>query len=203
VFRYLTDKDVFERYYKGHLAKRLLLGRSVSDDAERQMLGKLKVECGHQFTQKLEGMFNDMKLSTETMEGYRRHLEGTTVCKRLFVSFGFLTPLQAPSVSISVIVMTSTYWPSSANVTCTLPEVLVRAAKSFEMYYLAKHTGRRLSWQPSMGTAEVRVKFKSRKHDLTVSTIALVILMLFEDLKDDDFLTYEVSRTPPLIASRV
>ena len=84
VFRYLTDKDVFERYYKGHLAKRLLLGRSVSDDAERQMLGKLKVECGHQFTQKLEGMFNDMKLSAETMEGYRRHLEGTTVCEGLF-----------------------------------------------------------------------------------------------------------------------
>ena len=79
VFRYLTDKDVFERYYKGHLAKRLLLGRSVSHDAERQMLGKLKVECGHQFTQKLEGMFNDMKLSAETMDGYRVHLEGTTV----------------------------------------------------------------------------------------------------------------------------
>ena len=72
----------------------------------------------------------------------------------------------------------------------------MRAAKSFEMYYLSKHTGRRLTWQPSMGTADVRVKFKSRKHDLTVSTIALVILMLFEDLKDDDFLTYEVSRTP-------
>ena len=70
---------MFERYYKGHLAKRLLLGRSVSDDAERQMLGKLKVECGHQFTQKLEGMFNDMKLSAETMEGYRAHLERTTV----------------------------------------------------------------------------------------------------------------------------
>ena len=79
----------------------------------------------------------------------------------------------------------------------------MRTAKSFEMYYLSKHTGRRLTWQPSMGTADVRVKFKSRKHDLTVSTIALVILMLFEDLKDDDFLTYEVNRTPPLIAPRV
>jgi len=175
VFRYLTDKVVFERYYKGHLAKRLLLGRSVSDDAERQMLGKLKVECGHQFTQKLEGMFNDMKLSAETMDGYRAHLEGTT----------------PPAVSISVTVMTSTYWPSAANVSCTLPEILVKAAKSFDAYYLAKHTGRRLTWQPSMGTADVRVQFKARKHDLTVSTIALVILLLFEDLKDDDFLTYE------------
>lgn len=79
VFRYLTEKDVFERYYKGHLAKRLLLGRSVSDDAERGMLAKLKVECGYQFTQKLEGMFHDMKLSVDTMSAYRKHLANTTV----------------------------------------------------------------------------------------------------------------------------
>lgn len=43
LFRFLQDKDVFERYYKQHLAKRLLLNRSVSDDAERGMLSKLKV----------------------------------------------------------------------------------------------------------------------------------------------------------------
>ena len=79
VFRYLTDKDVFERYYKGHLAKRLLLGRSVSDDAERGMLAKLKVECGYQFTQKLEGMFQDMRISADIMDGYRNHLQNTTV----------------------------------------------------------------------------------------------------------------------------
>lgn len=43
IFRYLQEKDVFEKYYKQHLAKRLLLGRSVSDDAERTMIAKLKV----------------------------------------------------------------------------------------------------------------------------------------------------------------
>ena len=86
VFRYITEKDVFERYYKGHLAKRLLLGRSVSDDAERGMLAKLKVECGYQFTQMLEGMFHDMKMSSETLQLYRTHLEKTTVSILLRVS---------------------------------------------------------------------------------------------------------------------
>ena len=43
LFRFLTDKDVFERYYKNHLGKRLIQGRSVSDDAERGMVAKLKV----------------------------------------------------------------------------------------------------------------------------------------------------------------
>lgn len=33
LFRFLQEKDVFERYYKQHLAKRLLQGRISSDDA--------------------------------------------------------------------------------------------------------------------------------------------------------------------------
>ena len=32
IFRYLQDKDVFENFYKSHLSKRLLGGRSVSDE---------------------------------------------------------------------------------------------------------------------------------------------------------------------------
>ena len=43
LFRFLEDRDIFERYYKQHLAKRLLMQRSVSDDAERAMISKLKV----------------------------------------------------------------------------------------------------------------------------------------------------------------
>ena len=96
MFRYLTDRDVFERYYKGHLAKRLLLGRSVSDDAERGMLTKLKIECGTQFTQKLEGMFNDMRLSAETMDAYRDHLANTTVSQLEVLDTTLLTSAAGP-----------------------------------------------------------------------------------------------------------
>lgn len=79
VFRYISDKDVFERYYKTHLAKRLLHGRSVSDDAERGMLAKMKLESGYQFTLKLEGMFKDMKTSADAMEDYREWVKTRTV----------------------------------------------------------------------------------------------------------------------------
>lgn len=180
VFRYITEKDAFERYYKNHLAKRLLLGRSVSDDAERGMLAKLKVECGYQFTQKLEGMFHDMKISADTMQAYRKYLEGVS----------------APEVEISVTVMTSTFWPMShSSASCIFPEVLTRACKSFEHFYFSRHSGRRLAWQPSLGNADVRVQFKNRKHDVNVSTFALVILLLFENLTGDEFLTYEELKT--------
>ena len=50
------------------------------------MLAKLKVECGFQFTVKLEGMFHDMKLSTDTMQAYRDHLSRTIVRFLLLLS---------------------------------------------------------------------------------------------------------------------
>ena len=65
IFRYLQDKDIFESYYKHSFAKRLLNGRLTSEDNEKKMISKLKGECGHQYTQKLEGMLSDMSKSSE------------------------------------------------------------------------------------------------------------------------------------------
>lgn len=97
-------------------------------------------------------------------------------------------------MEISVIVMTSTFWPMShAAAPCSFPEEMIRASKSFEQFYLSRHSGRRLTWQPSLGNADVRVTFKSRKHELNVSTYALVILLLFENV---DSMTYQVCRLP-------
>ncbi|XP_006459375.1 hypothetical protein AGABI2DRAFT_218523 [Agaricus bisporus var. bisporus H97] len=175
IFRFVTEKDTFERYYKGHLSKRLLQNRSVSEDAEREMLSRLKVECGTQFTQKLEGMFNDIKLSAEAMEAYQRHLKKTT----------------SPEVAISVIVMTSNYWPiPHIPSSCNVPAILAKSSESFQQFYLARHTGRQLTWQYGFGHADVHTQFRKGSHDLNVSTYALIILLLFQDLGDDDFLTY-------------
>ena len=42
LFRYLQEKDVFEKYYKQHLAKRLLSGRAVSPHTSHHLLCFLK-----------------------------------------------------------------------------------------------------------------------------------------------------------------
>ena len=71
LFRFIHGKDVFEKFYKNDLAKRLLHSRSASDDAEKAMLSKLREECGSSFTQKLEGMFKDIEVSKELMRNYK------------------------------------------------------------------------------------------------------------------------------------
>ena len=67
-----SGKDVFEAFYKKDLAKRLLVGKSASVDAEKSMLSKLKQECGAAFTSKLEGMFKDMELSKDVLVHFKQ-----------------------------------------------------------------------------------------------------------------------------------
>lgn len=173
VFRYLSDKDVFESFYKQHLAKRLLGNRIVSEDAERAMVSLLKAECGYQFTTKLEGMFNDMRISRETRDkykSYRRQVDMNDV--------GGVTNESKP-IDIEVDVLTTGYWPSQNVPSCTLPIVVQEAIDRFSKFYLEKHTGRKLLWQTSTGAAELRVTFGSVRHELCVSTYQMCILLLF------------------------
>ncbi|PWN43253.1 Cullin-domain-containing protein [Ceraceosorus guamensis] len=177
VFRFLHEKDVFERYYKSHLAKRMLQGRSVSDDAERGMMAKLKIECGHGYVQKLQGMLNDMKVSEDTMSAFNESVHRT----------GREMPFE-----LSINVLTSTYWPiSAAAQPCTMAATMVEAREIFTRFYQSRHSGRILTWHPNLGNADVRVQFKSRKHELNVSTYALVVLLLFQDVAEDHAISYQ------------
>jgi len=179
-FRYLSDKDIFESYYKQHLAKRLLSGRTVGDEAERGMVSELKKECGYQFTSKLEGMFTDMRISRDTRDAYKKHkIEKEKQRKRDRES-------NLKTVDIDVDVLTTGYWPSQNVPVCNLPSPINDAINRFSEFYLQQQSGRKLSWQTSTGTAEIRSSFgkgstKFRVHDLCVSTYQMCILVLFND----------------------
>lgn len=165
LFRFIQEKDVFEKYYKQHLAKRLLLSRSVSDDAERNMIAKLKTECGYQFTSKLEGMFTDMKTSSDTMEGFKNYLQSSND--------------SLDGVDLNVYVLTTGFWPTQSAAKCNLPPEMIKCCEVFKKYYLSNHNGRRLTWQTNMGTGDLRAKFRGKRHELSVTTYQMVILVLF------------------------
>eukprot|EP01135_Chromosphaera_perkinsii_P007936 Nk52_evm8s1073 gene=Nk52_evmTU8s1073 len=171
LFRYMQEKDIFEKYYKNHLARRLLQGKSVSVDAERSMISKLKSECGYQFTCKLEGMFKDMGLSSDCMEKYKKRLRDGKDSGR-----------GNSSIELNVKILTTGHWPLGSNsAKCLIPKELSHLCKDFENFYLGCHSGRRLSWLFNMGSAEVKCKFGDKKHELSVPTYQMMILLLFNN----------------------
>ncbi|CEQ41447.1 SPOSA6832_03156, partial [Sporobolomyces salmonicolor] len=190
LFRFLTEKDAFEKYYNNHLSRRLIGQRSVSDDAERNMLAKFKIEAGAAFTKSAEGMMKDVKISEDTLEEYKRHQDRTSV--------------KAP-FEMAPIICGSNFWPFGAkDAACRLPKVLEDGIKSFESFYHKKHSGRKLSFRPEMGNVEVKTRFKARTHELNVSTHSFVVLALFEGLGEGETLSYvDISNSTNMLAAEL
>lgn len=156
IFRFLADKDVFEGYYKSSLAKRLLYNKSISDDAEKGMVHKLKSECGCQYTQRIEVMMKDMHTSEETNREFRGH-----------------PYYRRSAIDLSVKVLTTGNWPNdSAPSACTLPKELVACKNLFTEFYMNKHSGRVMTWKCNLGEADLRaIMGQNRtKHEFVVST---------------------------------
>lgn len=67
-------------------------------------------------------------------------------------------------------VLTTGFWPIPATPACTLPDEARAACNAFTKYYVGIHSGRRLTWQSSLGTAELRCIFDTGRKELIVHT---------------------------------
>jgi len=170
LFSYLSDKDIFAEFYKKQLAKRLLLARSASDDAERSMIAKLKLRCGAQFTSKLEGMVTDMNLSSDMGTAFAEHLRENDI---------------KLDTDVSVQVLTTGFWPTYKNDDLNLPSEMLACIETFKLFYDKRTSHRRLRWVHQLGNAQVLGNFlpngKKKQHDLVVSTYQACILLLFNN----------------------
>jgi cullin 3 len=199
LLRYVQDKDLFERYYKKHLCRRLLMNKSVSNEVEKQMISKMKIELGNNFTLKLEAMFKDMTISEELTAGFKKHVEGLGEKdpKRIELAINVLTSMTWPLESMGGTVSED----ETARPRCNFPLVVEKIKRGFEKFYNQKHSGRQLTWLANMGSADIKAvfpkvaqkdgSFKERRHDLNVSTYGMVILLLFNELPADKHLTFE------------
>jgi cullin-4 len=119
-FRYIQSKDAFEVYYKRFLAKRLLLDRSSSHEAENRVLEKLKLECGHEFTKNLENMFSDIQVSTDLNNEFKE-----------------FSP-EEPRLPIQVKVIAQATWPTYPISKMRLPADVSTTANLYKVCILIK-----------------------------------------------------------------
>ncbi|KAK3322302.1 Cullin-domain-containing protein [Apodospora peruviana] len=172
LFRFIEGKDVFEAFYKRDLARRLLMGRSASQDAERNMLSKLKSECGSSFTHNLEQMFKDQELAKDEMKSYKEWMTGTGRTEK------------NSGVDLTVNILSAAAWPSYPDVRVLLPKEVLEQITTFDSYYKNKHTGRRLTWMHNLAHCVVRAQFNRGPKELQVSAFQAVVLVLFNDVED-------------------
>jgi len=159
LFSYLTDKDLFAEIYRNQLAKRLLNQRSTSEDAEKLMIAKLKVQCGTQFTSKMEGMLADLAVGGQQRQEFEQRM--SQVDTRL--DFG-------------VQVLTTGFWPTYKSPEVTLTAEMSKCMGVFNDWHEQKHQKRKLHWVLTQGSASVRGIFGKKTYDLQVSTLQAIAL---------------------------
>lgn len=173
VFKYVEDKDVFQKFYSRMLAKRLVNATSASDDAETSMIGKLKEACGFEYTNKLQRMFQDMQISKDLNDAYK-------VWNNDNPANG-----NAAGVDFTVQVLGTSFWPlNPPNTPFNIPEVITETYTRFQKFYDEKHSGRKLNWLWHLCKGELKASYcKNSKTPYTfqVSTYQMAILLLFND----------------------
>uniref|UniRef100_A0A8C8H6W9 Cullin family profile domain-containing protein n=1 Tax=Oncorhynchus tshawytscha TaxID=74940 RepID=A0A8C8H6W9_ONCTS len=170
VFKYIDDKDVFQKFYARMLAKRLIHGLSLSMDSEEAMINKLKQACGYEFTSKLHRMYTDMSVSADLNNKFNNFIKTQESPVELGISFQIYV-LQAGAWPL-------THVPSS---TFAIPQELEKSVQMFELFYNQHFSGRKLTWLHYLCTGEVKMNYLSKPYVAMVTTYQMAVLLAFNN----------------------
>ncbi|XP_078089152.1 cullin-2 isoform X5 [Mustelus asterias] len=178
VFKYIDDKDVFQKFYARMLAKRLIHGLSMSMDSEEAMINKLKQACGYEFTSKLHRMYTDMNVSADLNNKFT-----ATFLKQqdTVIDLG---------ISFQIYVLQAGAWPltQAPSSTFAIPQELEKSVQMFELFYNQHFSGRKLTWLHYLCTGEVKMNYLSKPYVAMVTTYQMAVLLAFNN---SEIVTYK------------
>jgi cullin 3 len=117
-------------------------------------------------------------------------------------------------IDLGVNVLTTNYWPMESmggggsrredgtQAACSWPSEIQTLQESFKAFYLKERNGRMLTWLGFLGSADIRCVFpkipgkegmlsRERKYEINVPTYGMIVLLLFNDLAEGEYLSYE------------
>jgi len=175
VFKYVEDKDMFQKLYAKYLGKRLIYQQSNSMDLEEALINRLRSVCGFEFTNKFHRMFTDITVSDDL------HQEFTTSCQKANGNLSF---------NFNVNVLTQGSWPITINNhsnSLDLPIEIEQSMQRYEKFYFSKFQGRKLTWVHHMSTVDIQFSYLPKVYFVTMNVHQMVILMLFQQSNALDY----------------
>ncbi len=156
VFKYLDDKDVFQKFYSRNLGKRLIHQQSHSMDLEEAMINRLKQACGYEFTNKFHRMFTDISLAEDLNSKFSNFL----AAEKIDVGINYF-----------VRVLQQGAWPlSQNNLELAVPVQLEKTVASYEAFYNKQFSGRKLTWLHHLSNGDVKLGYLSKTYIVNMTT---------------------------------
>uniref|UniRef100_A0A1B6CY52 Cullin-5 n=1 Tax=Clastoptera arizonana TaxID=38151 RepID=A0A1B6CY52_9HEMI len=159
VLKYVQNKDVFMRFHKAHLTRRLILDTSADSEKEENMVEWLReVGMPADYVNKLARMFQDVKVSEDLNQQFKE-------------------TYRSSKDSISIKILNAGAWArGSERVTVSLPLELEDYIPEVEDFYKKKHSGRKLQWYHHMSNGTITFMNAIGKFDLDVTTFQMAVL---------------------------
>uniref|UniRef100_T1K5Y1 Cullin-5 n=1 Tax=Tetranychus urticae TaxID=32264 RepID=T1K5Y1_TETUR len=168
VLKYVVNKDVFMRYHKAHLTRRLILDSSADNEKEENMVEWLReVGVPADFVNKLARMFQDIKVSEDLNQQFKNSQNGT-------------------SEIINIKILNVGAWArGSERVQVSLPLELEDFIPEVEEFYKKKHSGRKLQWYHHMSNGTICFSNQYGRYDLDVTTFQMAVLFTWNERPTD------------------
>lgn len=159
VLKYVSNKDVFMRYHKAHLTRRLILDSSADSEKEEDMVEWLReVGMPADYVNKLARMFQDIKVSEDLNTQFRAQSESKRdLCHIKILNAG-------------------AWARGSERVSVSLPLELEDYIPEIEEFYKKKHSGRKLQWYHHMSNGTITFANDVGRFDLDVTTFQMAVL---------------------------
>uniref|UniRef100_T1J697 Cullin-5 n=1 Tax=Strigamia maritima TaxID=126957 RepID=T1J697_STRMM len=169
LLKYMDNKDVFMRYYKSHLTRRLIFDTSADREKEGEMVLWLKaVGMPGEYVMKVEQMFKDVKVSEDLNGDFKRTKD-----------------------SINIRVLNAAAWARpSERVFVSVPVELEDFISEMEDFYRRKFSGRKLTWHHHMSSGSLTFVNSVGKFELDVTTFQMAVLFAW-NLRPKERISFE------------
>ncbi|XP_073989349.1 cullin 5 isoform X1 [Rhodnius prolixus] len=177
VLKYVQNKDVFMRFHKAHLTRRLILDTSADSEKEENMVEWLReVGMPADYVNKLARMFQDIKVSEDLNQQFKEE---------------YRTSKGSIAESINIKILNAGAWArGSERVTVSLPLELEDYIPEVEDFYKKKHSGRKLQWYHHMSNGTITFSNDVGRYDVDVTTFQMAVLFAWNQ-RPFDKISYE------------
>ncbi|CAB4445543.1 unnamed protein product [Rhizophagus irregularis] len=162
IFKYLRDKDFFEKFYSQLLAERLLTQSSFSEEAELNMISRLENECGLEYTSKMRLLFHNIGLSKDLNNQFKKHLNTDDAEQVDFYILDMEALPMSPVVSNLII-----------------PDEIEKTFQRFKKFYKDKYPSRRPNLLHYLSKGELKANYLKTPKVFQASTYQMSILLQY------------------------
>ncbi|CAD5226339.1 unnamed protein product [Bursaphelenchus okinawaensis] len=182
LLKYVGSKDVFMRYHKNHLSRRLISELTADQEKEENLVK----------------MFRDNGMPTDYVNRLYRMLQDIEVNKDLSAAFkksiGANNNIRGTAENVNLKILNAGAWGRGREKAhITLPREIDDIIPEIEDFYKKQHVGRKLNWAHSWSTGLIGFQNEAGKFDLEVSAHQMAVLFIWND-RPKEKLSYEAIR---------